>query len=86
MGLFAFVFGADSSAIMIGFLVLLPFGIYPGGAVIRYELCPEEPLVDVPIEAGANHLDLYARLLKDARAVSTVIRHLSEKYTRGNLS
>jgi putative transposase len=86
MGLFAFVFGVDSTALIIGFFVLLPFGIYAGGTVIRYEPRPEEPVVNVPIQVGANRLGLYARLLNDARAVSAVIRQFRERYTRGNLS
>lgn len=52
--LFGFVFGLDSLAMTIGFFVLLPFGIYIGGAVIRYEPGPEEPAVDVMIQPGAN--------------------------------
>jgi hypothetical protein len=41
------------------FFVLLPFGIYAGGTVIRYELRPEKQAVNVPIQAGANHLDVH---------------------------
>jgi hypothetical protein len=59
MGLFAFVFGIDSLAMMIGFFVLLPFGLYTGGTVIRYEPSPEEPVFDVTIEPGANCLDIH---------------------------
>jgi deazaflavin-dependent oxidoreductase (nitroreductase family) len=35
----------------------------------------------VTIQAGAKRFDLRARLLKDARAVSTVIQQFREKYT-----
>ena len=44
---------------MIGFFVLLPFGIYTGGTVIRYEPSPEEPVVDVTIQPEANCLDIH---------------------------
>jgi hypothetical protein len=59
ISLFAFVFGINSLAMMIGFFVLLPFGIYTGGTVIRYETSPEEPVVDVTIQPGANCLDVH---------------------------
>jgi hypothetical protein len=59
MGLFAFVFGIDKLAMMVGFFVLLPFGIYTGGRAIRYEPNPEEPVVDVTIQPGANCLDVH---------------------------
>jgi hypothetical protein len=59
MGLFAFVFGIDSVAMMIGFFVLLPFGIYTGGTVIRYEPSPEDPIVNVTIQPGASCLDIH---------------------------
>jgi len=84
-GLFALVLGIDGSAMMIGFFVLIPFGICAGGTVIGYEPRPEES-VEVPIQAGANRLDLYARLVNDARAVSIAIRHFGDRYTRGSLS
>jgi hypothetical protein len=35
----------------------------------------------ITIQAGAERLDLRARLLKEARAVSHVIRQFREKYT-----
>jgi hypothetical protein len=57
IGLFAFVFGIDSLAMMIGFFVLLPFGIYIGGTVIRYEASAEEPGVDVN---GSEELNMAA--------------------------
>ena len=57
--LFAFVFGIDSLTMTIGFLVLLPFGLYTGGAVIRYEPGPEEPAVDVMIQPEANCLNVH---------------------------
>src|SRR5215470_995626 len=47
MALVAFAFGIDSIAMMIGFFVLLPFGTYAGGTVIRYQPGPEERVVDV---------------------------------------
>jgi len=53
-GFFAFVFGIDSLAMMIGFFVLLPFGIYTGGTVIRYEPSPEVPVIDVTIQPEAS--------------------------------
>ena len=59
MGLFAFVFGIDKLAMMVGFFVLLPFGIYTGETAIRYEPNPEEPVVDVTIQPGANCLDVH---------------------------
>jgi hypothetical protein len=58
-GLFALVFGVDSLAMMIGFFALLPFGIYTGGTVIRYETGPEELAVDVMIQPGANCLNVH---------------------------
>jgi hypothetical protein len=51
IGLFALILGIDGSAMMIGFFVLLPFGICAGGTVICYEARPEEP-VEVPILRG----------------------------------
>jgi hypothetical protein len=39
---------------MIGFFVLLPFGIYTGGMVIRYAHGPDKPAIDVLIQPGAN--------------------------------
>jgi deazaflavin-dependent oxidoreductase (nitroreductase family) len=39
----------------------------------------------VTIRAGAKRLDLCARLRKDARSVSTVIRRFREKYTPGEI-
>jgi hypothetical protein len=59
IGLFAFVFGIDSLAMMIGFFVLVPFGIYAGRTMIRYEPSPEEPVVAVTIQPGANCLDVH---------------------------
>jgi len=59
MGLFAFVFGIDKLAMMVGFFVLLPFGIYTAGTVMRYEPSPEEPVVNVTIQPGANCLDAH---------------------------
>jgi hypothetical protein len=59
MGLFAFVFGIDKLTMIIGFVVLLPFGIYTGGTVIRYEPSPEEPVVDVTIHPGQNWLEVH---------------------------
>jgi deazaflavin-dependent oxidoreductase (nitroreductase family) len=35
----------------------------------------------ITIQAGAERMDLHARLLKEARAVSNVIRQFREKYT-----
>ena len=35
----------------------------------------------IMIQAGAERMDLHARLLKEARAVSKVIRQFREKYT-----
>jgi len=59
MGFFGFVFGIDNLTMIIGFFVLLPFGIYTGETVIRYEPGPEEPVVDVTIQPGANCLDAH---------------------------
>jgi hypothetical protein len=59
MGFFGFVFGIDNLTMIIGFVVLLPFGIYTGGTVIRYEPSREEPVVDVTIQPGANCLDVH---------------------------
>jgi len=47
------------TGIGVDFFVLLPFGIYAGGTVIRYELRPEKQVVNVPIQAGANCLDVH---------------------------
>jgi hypothetical protein len=58
MGLFVFVLGMDKFAMMIGFFVLLPFGIYTGLTVVRYEPSLEEQVVDVTIQPGANGLDV----------------------------
>ena len=68
MGPFAFVFGIDKLAMMIGFFVLLPFGIYAGGTVIRYEPSQEEPVVDVTIQPGVNCLDFQEELNMTALA------------------
>jgi hypothetical protein len=59
MGLFAFVFGIDKLTMIIGLVVLLPFGIYTGRTVIRYEPSPEEPIVDVTIHPGQNWLGIH---------------------------
>jgi hypothetical protein len=68
IGLFAFVFGVDRWAMMIGFFVLLPFGIYISGTVARYELCPEEPVVDVTIQPGANCFDVHGSEVESNKA------------------
>jgi hypothetical protein len=54
IGLLALVFGIDSLAMIVDFFVLLPFGLYAGGTVIRYEPGREEPVVDVTTIQGAN--------------------------------
>ena len=59
MGLFGFVFGIDNLTMIVGFVVLLPFGIYAGGTVIRYEPSREEPVVDVTIHPGQNWLEVH---------------------------
>jgi hypothetical protein len=59
MGLFVFVLGLDKFAMMIGFFVLLPFGIYTGLTVIRYEPSPGQPAADVTLQPGANCLDVH---------------------------
>jgi hypothetical protein len=46
-GIVALVLGIDSLATMIGSFVLLPFGIYTGGTVIRYEPSPGVPAIDL---------------------------------------
>jgi hypothetical protein len=59
MGFFGFIFGIDNLTMIVGFVVLLPFGIYTGGMAIRYEPSREEPVVDVTIQPGANCLDVH---------------------------